>query len=667
MKNSNTFSLRLTSLVSICLGLILLIQSSSCKKNNDSPIVNEESLCVNVVDLGADNTGQTDCSSILQNAINRGENLCFTPGIYRIDEGLIFNSDSTQHIFDEASLYSPNSIRLITVQGNNIKIHGLRIDMNHTSVDRFAIQILKPSTNVKLTNCQVMNLKGRAGQKYQVGLYIELDGVLGFEIDSCKFSNIELVNNGDTSLDFVNGIYLSTSEYSNPSIGTISNCEITNVFNTSNGSDKLIDADGIRFYNSSNNLPVIATEPRIKIINCSFNNCQKRGIKISGCSDINVANIQIFNNRTDHYGHEGIRVHGSERIYINNVSITGNYIRGIWIGDNNLNINIDNLNFDRQPTVNHSISLSWALRIEPNTNTSFLEQIHCSQIQVKNSKGIRIANANNITVDQMTVFDIASNSFDDDGEGDSNITYFDNLVEIEKSSDITLANIDIPNPLQNVPTALRIENSQSVTIENSWFRGWGNSVFEVEEKLNENCSNINLTGGGVEQMGFLTSWLPFFRTVSFISENNGTANNGINNVHVEGWNIICPQIPVILPEYDYVCLFETPNSEFNNFFIEYKGQTANSLSSLLFLTDVDQSTFNNIELKSNSEVRCIYLIEAANTSIDNVKVCVPNSWIGVSTSCVNIDFGVFFVLNDFNQTVANSLDQPSYVVLTTCQ
>lgn len=668
MKNINLFPQCLNFFAIICLAFIMLGQSS-CKKDSPNPIVVEEQ-CVNVVEeLGVDNTGLTDCSSTLQNAIDQGKNLCFPPGKYRIDKGLWFKSDSTKHIFNEATLFSPNPIRLITIQGNDIAIHNLVINMYHTSVDRFAIQIRKPSNNVKLVNCKVENLKGQAGGKYQVGLYIELDGVINFEIDSCKFKNIELKNDGNikTEYDFANGIYLSTSEYTNPSSGKITNCEIINVFNTTNGIDDRIDADGIRFAGATDNLPIASSKPRIEVLNCSFINCQKRGVKISGSTDIKINNIKIFNDRSDIYQYDGVRVHESQRITLNNVDISGNIVRGISLGNKSKDIVISEIKFERQPTTKHGIANSWALRIElDGKNKKFIENVNCQNIQVKNSKGVRIYGANNIIIEKMTIFDIETNSFDDDGEGSSNTTYFDNLIEVDSSKEVTLSKVNVLNPRENVPTALRIQNCQNININESWFRGWGNSVFEVEETLGESCNSISLNGGGVEQIGFLESWSNDFRTVSFISENNGSSENGIEKVQVDGWHIICTQIPANLPEFDYICLFETPNSEFNNFIVEYKGQTNNSLSSLLFLTDVDQTSFTNIELQSNSEVRCIYLIEAANTSLDNVKVCVPNSWIGVSTSCVNTDFGVFYVLNDFNQTIANSLDQPSYVI-TTCQ
>lgn len=348
-------------------------------------------------------------------------------------------------------------------------------------------------------------------------------------------------------------------------------------------------------------------------------------------------------------------------------NIGGNILRGINLGDNVRLIDVNDLIFNRQPTTIHGVTVSWALRFETTSNDNYLYDISCNDISVFNSKAVRILNGSNIEIDNLVVNAIQTNSLDDDRDQDSSTTYFDNLIDIENSELVMLSNVNVVEPLANVPTAMSLINSSSVYITNSWLRGWGNSVLEIKETYGKTADNIKFSGGGVEQVGFLESWTPdFYRTVSFLSDNNGTSKNGISNVEINNWEIICPQIPSSLTEYDYMCIFETPNSIFNELQVSYNGVFSNSLSSMLYLTDVDQTNFNNLKLHSNAKTRCIYLIEAYNTSLDNVEICVPNSCVGVSSTSNRLSFGSFDVLSDFQQVIDNSVDQPTYNIIN-CQ
>jgi len=630
---------------------------SNCEQENIIP--NDSSTidfsCINVIELGADNTGQEDCWQIIQTAINQGQNLCFPAGVYKINQGLIFNKDSSNYQFDNAILTSPNRITLINIQGENITLDGMTIDMFDSPVNREAIKIDKPSKNIKIINCIIRNIKDTSGARNLRGLQISLDGIQEFVIENCRFENINLVNDGDIEeANFVTGISLSDAQIITESTGKIIDCHFENIFNTKIGSDTKIDSDGIYFY-SEENLQTPISSSGIEILRCQFFNCQKRALKVSGTINLSIRDINIFNNRDDHYQHEAIRIHNSENIEIKNIFIFGNIIRGVSIGLNSRDINIQDLYYKREASYTQGVNSSYAIHISRDSlegQTTFLENISCKNIEVKNAKACIIEKSNNIDINSVIINRIDINPLFDTDYEDNNNTFLDNIVEIKRSTNVKLKNIELLDPSPNTATALRIEDSQYIDIEDSWFKGWGKSVLEVIETEENDCSDILFLNGGVEQVGYLESSANDSKTVLFRSNNTGILD-GITNLNIQDWEIKCTQFPTNFGNNNIIALFETPNANVNGLKIKYESETNCNFNSLLFLSRIDNSIFENIFLESLCSSRSIYMIESINANLNNFNICVPDSQMDVELSN-NIQFGDFYILDDFSQDINDS-------------
>lgn len=150
-----------------------------------------------VLDFGADNTGATDCTDAIQNALNSGKPYVYLPnGIYKTSKTLLMRSNT--YLFGEnATIESYNAESDPTIYnysdgesggytaGENMVIDGLNI-FSHNGQ---SIVLFCHCQNIKIINCYIQCLK-----EYCRGHHIEINSCQNALIDNNILKSIENKN-----------------------------------------------------------------------------------------------------------------------------------------------------------------------------------------------------------------------------------------------------------------------------------------------------------------------------------------------------------------------------------------------------------------------------------------------------------------------------------------
>lgn len=604
---------------------------------------------MDVTSFGADPTGAIDSAPAIQAAIETGNTLEFPYGIYRIESTLKFDQDHAYYCFNGSSFVSDSRIVFFKIYGDDLTFDRFVIDGKGESVSRFAVEILSGASGVTLNQCTILNLSGDILNHDQYALRIDLNDTQNFLVKECSFENISQNNDGDPSkLDFAGAIYFSSIDsVSNPTKGQVLSCLFRNIYNNPTPADKGIDADAIRFYYSR--LVGPPTPIDVTISDNDFINVQKRAVKVSGVQGVNILNCRVTNVRTDNRMYEAIRIHGSSNVAIIGLNVVGNASRAISLARCS-DITCENIWFNRQPTYPQGVGSSYAIFCDSSSAALEGDSISCRNINVRN---VSVFNSKAIFVWRVSVATfnmIRASDFRDD--------VFDNIYSIGLSEQIQCNDIVTTDGGGLAATALYIKDSRELRFTECELSGWGNPVVQVVESEDKRCEGIFIKNFLIRQTGYFI--LPGIEgeTVSFRSMNNGKPTDGIKNVSLISGEIICAQQTSSADNYKWVLLFECPDSYIDSLNVSYIGNSITNLSSIFFVTHADRTIINTSSFNSTVPMRVLYAIATAGLTVHKLKVCVPNSYISVATSCSNVIIDEIMYRSPFNCSIPNIINTP---------
>ncbi len=275
---------------------------------------------VNVKDFGAVGNGIADDTAAIKAAIASipsGGTVLFPFGNYLITSTqanpILISQNGVNVIGNNATISNGanRSFATFVIAGTAVIIDGMTFDGKNTSLNTLLID--NTAKQVVVRNCEIKNSKQQAGDAtYAVGILVK-NGTSDITIDNCYIHNIDAPITG-----VARGIL--ATQFGSPSTFfkdlTISNCFFEDISPDSDG-------DGIVLQPLS-----YANDVDSNVINCRFNRCEKRAIKIQA-NNVNVIGCHVT---LPSNGFAGISIYG-DRCKVIGSTITGGYSYiGIEVG-----------------------------------------------------------------------------------------------------------------------------------------------------------------------------------------------------------------------------------------------------------------------------------------------------------------------------------------------
>lgn len=275
---------------------------------------------VNVKDFGAVGDGVTDDTNSIKAAIAavpNGGTVLFPAGTYLITSTqtnpILISQSGVNVVGNNATILngSNRSFGTFAISGSRVAVTGMTFNGNNTSLNTLLIN--ETAKQVTISNCEIKNCKQQLGDAtYAVGILVK-NGTSDITIDNCYVHNIDSpitgIARGILATQFGSASTFFTDL-------TVSNCLFEDI-------SPKADADAIVFQPLS-----YANDVNSNVINCRFNRCEKRAIKIQA-NNVTVIGCHITL-PTD--GFSGISIYG-DRCKVIGSTITGGYSYiGIEVG-----------------------------------------------------------------------------------------------------------------------------------------------------------------------------------------------------------------------------------------------------------------------------------------------------------------------------------------------
>ena len=306
---------------------------------------------VNAIDFAVDNTGATDCSSALQQAIDYATSinskLIIGNGTFLLSNPVsITCSIQGFGIANTKLLLS----RGLTVNTSGIIIDGVRFSSNDSvlNVETGQLKINDNITDVQILNCQfgdVINTNGPYTDTDLLGSYcllISQEGCKNTIVRGCLFKNMHKTTFLDSVATdgFTGGVFIYSEEVfgvDNASTIQITDCTFEDMSTPGATSNLNADADAIRQF-------ALVTNDKerygsLAIRGCTFREIVKSAIKIASFSNVSTSDCDIYSATGALYTYAAIRYQYALNSSIADINIYGEFDYGFASQGSNVSVN----------------------------------------------------------------------------------------------------------------------------------------------------------------------------------------------------------------------------------------------------------------------------------------------------------------------------------------